>query len=93
MPMMNLFTPTGLMGLYDRIGLDVEVLSGFPITIYPGMQETQIKGSSTHVTDILTSSEVFNKIYEVEKVLFQNPDTAARGNQLYIVGRKRKGVE
>ena len=93
MPLMNMFTPIGLKELYERNGLSVELVSGFPITIYPGMQETQIKGSSEHVTDILTSAEIFNKIYETEKVLFQNPDTASRGNQLYIVGKKKEGLK
>jgi len=93
MPLMNMFTPTGLKESYERNGLDVELVSGFPITIYPGMQETQIKGSSGHVTDILTSAEIFNKIYETEKALFQNTDTAARGNQLYIVGKKKEGLK
>ena len=67
----------------------MELVSGFPITIYPGMQETQLRGSSNHILNILESDEIFDKIYNLEKYMFKNSDTAARGNQIFIVGIKR----
>ncbi len=88
MPSMNMFTPNTIETIYEELGLVTELVSGFPITIYPGMQETQIDGNSEHVQDILANKDVFNRIYEIERELFKNPDIAARGNQIYIVGRK-----
>lgn len=87
MPKMNMFTPDSIKDIYEKIGIKVELLSGFPITIYPGMQETQIDGNSEHVQDILSDEKTFNEIYNIEKSLFKNSDTASRGNQIYIIGR------
>jgi len=84
---MNMFTPNSIRDMYSEEGISTELISGFPITIYPGMQETQIDGNSKHVQDILTNENVFNKIYEIERELSKNSDIAARGNQIYIVGR------
>ena len=88
MPRMNMFTPNSIKDLYSEEGIITELISGFPITIYPGMQETQINGNSTHIQDILTNENMFNNIYEIERELFKNSDIAARGNQIYIIGRK-----
>ena len=88
MPSMNMFTPNSIKLLYSKVGVRVEMISGFPITIYPGMQETQIQGNSQHIKDILSDKEIFDKIYNIEKKLFNNSDIAARGNQIYIVGKK-----
>ena len=89
MPIMNMFTPDSIKKIYEEIGIHTELLSGFPITIYPGMQETHINGNSEHVKNILSNVKVFNEIYSIEKRLFENSfDTASRGNQIYIVGRK-----
>lgn len=51
------------------------------------MQEIQIDGNSEHVQDILSDKKTFNEIYNIEKSLFKNSDTASRGNQIYIIGR------
>lgn len=90
MPRMNLFTPDSVKGKYKENGLQIEILSGFPISIYPGMQETQIQGSSEHVLDILEDERIFKKIYSIEMQLSEeNSDQASRGNQIFIVGRKK----
>lgn len=88
MPAMNMYTPTSIKEIYERNNIKVEIVSGFPIAIYPGMQETQIEGNSEHIEDILANEDIFNQIYDIEKELFKNEDIAARGNQIYIVGRK-----
>lgn len=92
MPSMNMFTPNSIEEIYIKNGLDVEMVSGFPITIYPGMQETQIEGNSKHVQDILSNPEVFDDVYNIEKELFKNHDIAARGNQIYIIGIKKNRI-
>lgn len=92
MPSMNMFTPDSIKLLYSKEGIMTELISGFPITIYPGMQETQIQGNSQHIKDILSDKDTFDKIYDIEKKLFKNSDIAARGNQIYIVGKKSPNV-
>ena len=93
MPSMNMFTPDSIKLLYSRVGIIVEMISGFPITIYPGMQETQIQGNSQHIKDILSDKEIFDKIYNIEEKLFNNSDIASRGNQIYIVGKKKEDIQ
>lgn len=88
MPAMNMYTPDSIQKIYQQVGLKTNILSGFPITIYPSMQETQIEGDSMHVANILSSKKNFDKIYEMEKKLLHNTDLASRGNQIYIVGQK-----
>lgn len=88
MPNMNMFTPDSIKKLYNDAGLKIELISGFPVTIYPGMQETQISGNSEHIEDILENVETFNQIYKIERKLFKNLDIAGRGNQIYVVGIK-----
>ncbi|RCX21017.1 methyltransferase family protein [Anaerobacterium chartisolvens] len=88
MPSMNLFTPDSIKKVYKDCGLEIITVSGFPVTIYPGMQETQLRGSSNHIINILDNEEMFNKIFDLEKAMFTNSDLAARGNQIFIMGIK-----
>ena len=87
MPYLKLFTPASIKELYRKAGLrDIEVI-GFPVSIYPGYDETQLEGSTQQIVDILGSKENFQKIFEIEKALLQQPEVAARGNNLFVWGR------
>ncbi|MBI4511810.1 MAG: methyltransferase domain-containing protein [Deltaproteobacteria bacterium] len=88
MPHIHMFTPEGLKQLYGRAGLKVRCLTGFPSLIYPGVQETQLRGSTSSLQNILSSSDHFERIYQMEKAVAGNPDVAGRGNNLFIVGAK-----
>ena len=84
---MNMFTPENLKDIYDKAGIDVIGIYGFPITIYPGMQETQLKGQTESLSDVLSDKTKFDKIFELEKSIYKNQEAASRGNQLIIIGR------
>ncbi|MBT6822485.1 hypothetical protein HOA56_08680, partial [archaeon] len=81
-------TPNSIKNLYESAGLKVESLKGFPISIYPGMQETQISGSSEKVLELLENKKNFQRIYNIEKILYENESAASRGNNIYIIGQK-----
>ena len=88
MPVMNMFTPNGLRETFNNIGLKVEGIYGFPNAIYPGMQETQLQGQTKSLSDILSDSDNFKRIYDIEKQLYINEEATSRGNQIIIIGRK-----
>jgi len=88
MPSINLFTPRSITALYSKANLTQIKVHGFPITIYPGMQETQINGSSQQISDILEDPNNFDLIYNLEKNLTLEREAASRGNNLFVVGVK-----
>lgn len=90
MPQINLFTPQSISKLYENLGLRIEGLTGFPVSLYPGYLETQIQGSSKSLSNILERKSSFNKLVKLETELIKNKDIAARGNNIFIVGKKYK---
>lgn len=88
MPSIHFFTPQQIEKLYKNAGLKIVKLTGFPNTIYPGFQETQIKGSTESIMELLTKEKVFTKILKLETKLIEQPDISARGNNIFIVGEK-----
>lgn len=89
MPSMNMFTPNKLREIYRDLGLNIELVCGFPVCIYPGMQETQLFGQTDSLKNLLSNKETYNKIFDIEMNLYKNEEAAARGNQIMIVGRKK----
>ena len=89
MPAMHMFTPQSLRNIYNEIGIEIVGVYGFPITIYPGMQETQLRGETKKLENILNDEEKFNFIFNTELQLYKNEDAAGRGNQIIIIGRKK----
>ena len=90
MPYIHLFTPQSIKELYQKVGLKEIEVYGFPITIYPGMEETQITGSSERVANLLENVDNYEKIYKLEKKLLMRCDSSGRGNNLFVVGTKTK---
>lgn len=88
MPYMNVFTPTIMRDLYKKNNLDLIIITGFPSIIYPGMQETQIKGSTDYIEDILSDMNKFERIYQLERSILEEPEIAVRGNNLFVLGKK-----
>ena len=88
MPYMHLFTPSNLRELYQKAGLDDVSVFGFPVTIYPGMQETQITGSTGKIANLLENSDNYKNIYKLEQLLSSKGEVAARGNNLFVIGMK-----
>lgn len=89
MPEMNMFTPEYLKKIYLELGINVEGVYGFPVAIYPGMQETQLHGETKKLVSILSSNENYEKILEIEKKLYKCEEAASRGNQLLIIGKRK----
>lgn len=86
MPYMNLFTPESSKALYEASQLSVERLTGFPNFIYPGHQETQLEGSTVSLESVLIDN--FDAILEMEMAYLNASDIAARGNNIFIAGKK-----
>ncbi|HEX6343758.1 class I SAM-dependent methyltransferase [Umezawaea sp.] len=88
MPPLRLFSPDELIGLYGAAGCRVDLLTGFPSAVYPSRQETRLDGSSPAVVELLGDPEVFADVLAIEKKLALEPDLAARGNNIFIAGRR-----
>jgi len=91
MPPIWLFTPAQLSTLLTDAGLDLEWMTGFPSLLYPGYQETQAEGSSGTLETLLSDPATFRRVLEMERSLFDQPDIAARGNNLLAVARMDSG--
>jgi len=88
-PPMHVFTPVLLRKLYLEAGIGEPMVFGFPISIYPGKEETTIRDSSKAVMDILSDMQTFRKILELEEEICLDQDAACRGNNLLCIGQRR----
>lgn len=91
MPDMSFFTPSGLRETFEAAGLDDVAARGLPVGIYPGYEETQIEGNTRSIAGLLSDDETFARVFEMERRLDREPEAAARGNNLLVVGRNRAG--
>ncbi len=87
MPFIHLFTPDSITELYKACSIQPTLVVGFPVTVYPGFQETQPTGSGTRMEDLLSSPKDFDRILAIEQELI-SPSTVARGNNIFLVGRQ-----
>ncbi|WP_170156108.1 class I SAM-dependent methyltransferase [Umezawaea tangerina] len=88
MPPLRLFSPDEITELYAAAGCRVDLLTGFPSAVYPSRQETQLDGSSPAVVDLLGDPAIFADVLAIEKQLALEPDLAARGNNIFVAGRR-----
>ncbi|MBU1323275.1 methyltransferase domain-containing protein [Patescibacteria group bacterium] len=88
MPSINFFTPDEIKQLYIKNKLSLIWVTGFPNLIYPNFQETQISGQTTSLKKLLSVESNYRTLIEIEKKICVNSDLVARGNNIYIVGRK-----
>ena len=89
MPEMNMFTPNKLKQYYEELDIEIEGIYGFPVTLYPGFQETQLHGETVKIKNILENEEVFERLLAMELKLYKKQDAAGRGNQIIIIGKKK----
>ena len=87
MPLIHFFTPDSINELYRDCSIAPMQVIGFPITIYPGYQETRLTGSSANIVNVLDNSENFDRVFNLELKLLSS-DNASRGNNLFAVGKK-----
>lgn len=89
MPYIHLFSPETLNVDLSSCGLhDIKIL-GFPVSLYPGYQETQISGSTTNLSTLLDNENSFRALMQIEKMLCYNDRISARGNNIFSVGWRR----
>ena len=84
MPDMHFFTAEGLTTSLERAGATVKVVTGTPMFLYPGYAETQLRGSTGRLDDLLGDATAFSEIFEIEKQEIGRTSLAARGNNLFI---------
>jgi SAM-dependent methyltransferase len=89
MPEIHLFTPQVLRRYEQSAGLEPVLLGGFPCTVYPGREETRLHGATHWIQDLLSGTERFASILEMERSLLMDSQTAARGNNLLLISRRR----
>lgn len=86
MPDMHFFTPSGLEATASASGLEPVMTRGFPVSVYPGYEETQISGNTETLRDLLSTE--FERVFDIERHLSKSPDAAARGNNVMLVAQK-----
>jgi ubiquinone/menaquinone biosynthesis C-methylase UbiE len=88
MPLIHVFTPESMRAMYKKAGFEKVLVLGFPIAIYPQLEDTAIHGSGRRTKEILEDRKAFDKIIGIEKRLVFSEEAAARGNNLFVVGVK-----
>ncbi len=87
-PEMWVFSPEKIQSIFASIGLsDCKVL-GFPVTVYPQFEETQIVGNSSNSSKLFANEPAVQTLFETELVLSNQKEAAARGNNLLVIARK-----
>jgi ubiquinone/menaquinone biosynthesis C-methylase UbiE len=87
-PPMWTFTPTSLSSLLKRSGFSSIKTYGFPITIYPNMEETTLSQNSKYMKESLSQKDIMEKLIETESEVCLEKEAAARGNMLLAIGKK-----
>lgn len=87
-PEMLLFTPGSLIQTLRQCGcLDTQVL-GFPISIYPQIEETYLQGSNSFALSLFSNAELREQLFKIEAEVCLNTEAAARGNNLLVIANK-----
>ncbi|MCM2325610.1 MAG: class I SAM-dependent methyltransferase [Candidatus Woesearchaeota archaeon] len=95
MPEINFFTPDGLFNLYLSSGIRPYLVTGMPVTIYPGYADTDPRFVSDKAQTI-ADPQVWNNVFELERGLLDSTARidgvyqvqAARGNGLAAIGKR-----
>jgi len=88
MPPMHCFTPDELTALYKKSGFSNVAVRGGPNFIYPGMEETFLRGQNENLKQVLSNSGIFNQILEAEERYADKDDIVGRGNTLIVFAKK-----
>lgn len=89
MPYIHMFTPHRIKKLMEESDFEVLMCTGFPSLIYPGYSETQLRGQTKALSDLLEDENIFNQIFDLEKEALKDEEIAARGNNIFIFARKK----
>ena len=86
MPDIDFFRPQRLRALLTELQAVDVVVSGFPMFIYPGHQETQLHGQTKSLAERLEDPVTFDALLDLERKFLYDEAAAARGNNLCFVG-------
>ena len=87
MPDLRVFTPAYIEQSLAEAGFQTVAVHGFPVTLYPGVEETRLHGATEKLQSLLGDSERRLKLLELETALCSDPSTSARGNNLLAIAR------
>jgi len=85
---MHTFTQSSLYKLLKKSGFSSAKIYGFPITIYPNMEETTLAKNSKYMKKNLIQKDIMKKLLEIEGKVCLEEQAASRGNMLLAIGRK-----
>ncbi len=88
MPPMHCFTPNELKELYLQNGFSEVIVRGGPNFIYPGMEETFVKGQTETISSKLADDSTLQKILDTEIAMYDADDIVGRGNTLIAFATK-----
>lgn len=88
MPPMHCFTPNELKELYLQNGFRKVEVKGGPNFMYPGMEETFVKGQTETIVSKLADDATLSKILDIELKMYGADDIVGRGNTLIAFATK-----
>ncbi len=89
MPEMFCYTPQEFKTLLETAGFEHVTVLGFPVTIYPSVEDTKLLRNET-LENSLRNPDARNALLELEKRLCLNPSFAYRaGSSLIAICQKR----
>lgn len=87
-PEMLLFSPDNMRQTLADMGWKNVEVYGFPVTVYPNMEETRVEGNSDQNVKLFDDKEMVDALTQIEWEYSQKQEVAARGNNLLIIARK-----
>lgn len=88
MPEIHFFTPETIEETLTAAGFSRVETYGFPVTLYPGLDEAMLRGNTDSLEGLLGEETSYARILESEQELVSRPEAAARGNGLFAVAVK-----
>jgi len=88
MPPLKVFEIKDIKNLCKTAGFRDVKCYGFPLTIYPGMEETFVHGSTDKLVSLFSNESYRKELLELEKSLCLDPALSSRGNNILAVFEK-----
>ncbi len=85
MPPIHCFSPNELTELYRKSGYKNIRIFGGPNFIYPGMEETFVKGETEQIRKTLADNQMLQKILDTELAMYAQSDIIGRANTLLVI--------
>lgn len=88
MPELKVFDLEEIDEIKNESGFKRVSIYGFPLTIYPGMEETYVHGSTERILNFFSNELNRKNLIKLEKSLCLDQKAAARGNNILAVFEK-----